>query len=806
MARNDVGKKRRPLVLSRHGRFRFQGGIVTANLLQRGLTMVQAMLVSKELRARIQGRDEITSDELEAIVAQLARDRLGLVLGPEPHAPGAVPVRMRGEDGVLPFSRGTAVRWLVSAGLGPEDAFAVAGQVERWVQGLGRPEVEQGEVDAEAARLLQVSFGPDAARRYRLSGWVRATSRPLILFIGGATGTGKSTLATDLAFRLGIRLVTSTDMVRETMRTVLAPEVVPGLHDHSFRGIVEGGQVLSNPRERVLAGFRQQAAQVAVGIRAVVRRALREGKHMIVEGTHLLPPFDHYLPDDADCSWAGVLLAVPDEREHQRRFVHRGRKAPGRDARTYLDAFQSVRWIHDDLLHLAEENEQVVLAALEPQEGLRATIDLLSRALPVDGVGNVDDVGTDSIRTPREAGPRTLLLVLDGLSDEPNPLLGGETPLAAARPPWLRGLAGTGAQGTIRTGGDDGLPETDRGMRALLGAPEAQQPIGRGLLEALGIGAPLPRSAVVFRGNLATLGTDGAIIDRRAGRIRDGVTELLAGLRDVPLAGGLRGSVLPAHEHRVLVVVRGTGLSDAVSDTDPGSHAPVQRALPCRALQPGPEASRTAEAVEELLAIAARHLRRHALCADRLAQGLHPPNALLVRGAASTDTLPRNRDGRGRGAMVAACPTALGVARACGLDPSTSPKFTGNLDTDLGAKFEAASRLLGHYDFVVVHIKGTDIAAHDRRPLEKRDFLVRVDQALGRFLQEQAPTGLRVVVAADHGTSSRTGDHLPDPVPLLLATWDGAPAEAADFTEASAALGALGALGPGDLRALLDAH
>lgn len=805
MPRPDVGKKRRPYIQSRHGRFRFQSGIVTANLLQRGLTMAQAMLVSKELRTRIAGREELSSDELEALAAVVVRERLGLTLGPEPQVPGPGTVVVLGEEGALPYARGSAVRWLVSAGLGPEEALAVSGQLERWVQSLGRPEVAQSEIDEYAIQLLERGHGADTARRYRLSGWVRSTARPIIVFIGGATGTGKSTLATDLAFRLGIRLITSTDMVRETMRTVLAPEVVPGLHDHSFRGIVQGGQVLSNPRERVLAGFRQQAEQVAVGIRAVVRRALREGKHMIVEGTHLLPPFDAYLPEDADCAWAGVLLAVPHEADHQRRFVTRGRKAPARDARTYLDAFQSVRWVHDDLLHLAEERDQVVLTSLEPQHCLRATIDLLSRALPVDE-GLLGDAGLDSVRLQPEPGPPTLMLVLDGLGDEPNPLLSGLTPLAAARPTWLRALAGNGAQGRIRTGGDDGLPETDQGMRALLGSTGPVRPLGRGLVEALGVGAPLPRGAVVMRGNLATFGPDGSIIDRRAGRIRDGVEDLVAGLRDVPLSGGLRGSILATHEHRVLVVVRGAGLSAAITDTDPGSHAPVMRAQPCRALDGSPEAARTAEAVDELLRLAGRHLRRHPIAAQRETQGLHPPTDLLVRGAASTDDLPRPRESAIRGALIAACPTALGVARACGLQPSTHARFTGNLDTDLGGKFDAAARLLPQYELVVVHIKGTDIAAHDRRPLEKRDFLRAVDGALGKFLQEQAPAGLRVVVAADHGTSSRTGDHLRDPVPLLVASWDGALGESADFHEASAALGALGTLGPGELGALLSAR
>jgi 2,3-bisphosphoglycerate-independent phosphoglycerate mutase len=130
--------------------------------------------------------------------------------------------------------------------------------------------------------------------------------------------------------------------------------------------------------------------------------------------------------------------------------------------------------------------------------------------------------------------------------------------------------------------------------------------------------------------------------------------------------------------------------------------------------------------------------------------------------------------------------------------------MTGNLDTDLHAKFAAAAELLSERHFVAIHIKGTDIAAHDRRPLEKRDMISAVDFELGQFLSQhpKVTDGLRVVVSADHGTSSMTGNHMPDPVPVLVSTWNG-PADPARFDEESAEQGALGLIGPGELSELL---
>ncbi len=797
-------RRKRPMVVSRHGRYRFQTGMVTATLLQRGLDMADAFAIGTELRDKLRGREEITTDELDAEIDALVAARLGdsaVRRGPVTAELVTAGPRIRTTQGLFPFSRGVLLRFLVTAGLDPEEAMTLASRIGRWVSQHGGPEIAEAELEAEVERHLAEEYGEAAARRYRLTGLVRRSPKPVLILIGGATGTGKSTLGTELAFRLGIRLVTSTDMVRETMRTVLPADVVPGLHDHSFRGMFQGGQVLSDPRERVLAGFRQQAAQVAAGIRAVIRRAIREGAHMIVEGTHLVPPFEQYVPPGADVMVTGLIMAVPEEARHRARFPDRAQAQHMRRADDYLEAFQSVRWIHDDLLGAAEKEGSVVVATETLDQTVTAVVEYLSQSLPLTelGAAHPSALAEDD---PEEPAVPTLFVILDGLSDEPNPALGGKTPLEAADTPTLRALAGAGGQGLIATGGPaEEAPETDEGLLALLGFGKQLGPkMGRGLLEALGQGLPLPPGSIVFRGNFASVQSDGLLTDRRAGRIRAGQADLLAELRDVALPGGVRGAIHPGHEHRVVVVLTGGGLSDQVSDTDPGGEAPVQQVLAPRPLDDSPEAARTATALAALLDEAHRHLRTHPLNARRRVAGQFVANCVITRGAAAADARPRPRAGADRTALVSGCTTALGVARAVGLQPATTPAMTGNLDTDLDAKFAAAAELFTDRSFVAVHIKGTDIAAHDRRPLEKRDFIGAVDAALGRFLADRP--GLRVVVSADHGTSSITGNHIAVPVPLLLGTWQG-PGEEADFDERSAARGALGVLQPGELAELL---
>ncbi len=795
------------MVVNRHGRYRFQTGMITASLLRRGLRMKEAVRIARAVRESVAGKSEISGEKLSERVDVLILKHLGKEVAAVAKAATADPGRgvpmIETSRGMFPFSKGVVLRHLGTSGLELEDATALIERLDHWVRGVGDEPLTEQRVHDEVASMLRVAHGDDYVRRYRLTAWGRQSDKPIIILLGGATGVGKSTLAMELAYRLGLVWVVSTDMIRETMRTVISPELAPGLHDHSFRGIVNVGHSLSDPRERVLAGFYRQAAQVRVGVRAVIARAIRENAHIIIEGTHLSPPFRQYVVEHQSAHVAGFLLSVPDESDHRKRFPKREREQGKRPGTTYLDAFQSVRWIHDDLLRIAEDTEAVVLGNDALEDTFADAIAFLSRELPVDEAEPAGDLSETQPAVPEMP---TLLLILDGLSDEPNPALGGKTPLAAAHTPVLQQLAGTGGQGLIVTARREGeSASTDEGILALLGdGDEAPVSLGRGLFEALGKGLPIPSDAVILRGNLATVERDGAIIDRRAGRIRAGVEDLLADLHDVPLAGGLTGRIFAGHEHRVVVMVQGAGLSAAVTDTDPGDEAAVQRTADAMPTDGSPEAGRTAEALRDLLARASERLRNHALNADRIERGLCPANAIITRGA-SMAVRRRNAAERAQGFMVSGCSTALGVARYIGMQTASSQLLTGNLDTDLDAKFGIAAELLKETDFVTVHIKGTDIAAHDRRPLEKRDFISSIDAALGRFLQTQQELSgnLRIVVTADHSTSSLTGNHLPHPVPLLLAQWKADSEEQHEFDEESAAHGALGVLGQGELAELL---
>ena len=191
----------------------------------------------------------------------------------------------------MPFSKGRMAQALVLAGAEPERAYQLALRIEREVTGTGAEEIPIDQLHGMVEEVLAREEGPELVSRYH--GWreVLRLDRPLVLLIGGATGTGKSTLATEIAYRLGISRITSTDAVRQAMRAFFAPELMPELHYSSFDA-AEGLKVpMPDPddEDRALYGFIQQAGQVAVGANAVVERAVLEGLSTVVEGVHVVP-------------------------------------------------------------------------------------------------------------------------------------------------------------------------------------------------------------------------------------------------------------------------------------------------------------------------------------------------------------------------------------------------------------------------------------------------------------------------------------------------------------------------------------
>lgn len=252
----------------------------------------------------------------------------------------------------LPYSKGLTASSLMATGLGPGRSYAVAGKVEQALLALGRDTVSDDELRDLTLEILRREAGDTYAEAYIKWQSVAELNIPLIILIGGATGVGKSTIASQLAYRLGITRVVSTDAVREVLRSAFTPEMFPTLYASSFESDKAVRQPIPHSGDRLIIGFREQAAAVAVGAQALIDRAIDESTDMILEGAHLVPGFLEGVESERAVI-VPLLVTIEDEELHRSHFYRRGRESVTRPQERYLNAFKKIRRIQKYMINSA---------------------------------------------------------------------------------------------------------------------------------------------------------------------------------------------------------------------------------------------------------------------------------------------------------------------------------------------------------------------------------------------------------------------------------------------------------------------
>lgn len=396
---------------------------------------------------------------------------------------------------------------------------------------------------------------------------------------------------------------------------------------------------------------------------------------------------------------------------------------------------------------------------------------------------------------------KAVLVVLDGLGDRRCKSLNWMTPLQAARSPFLDRLAAMGETGLIDVV-SPGLPNgSDTGHLALLGYDPFKYYTGRGPFEALGAGQDLTENDVAFRCNFATVSVDGEVLDRRAGRISTDESRELA--EAIPAMVVDDAEVIFRHtvEHRGVLIMRGEGLSDKVSNVDP--HGRTTKLQPPKPLNESSEAKKTAKILEKYLEKTHQILNNHPINQKRRSNGLPPANYILTRGAGKTPNLPSFRERYGlSAAVVAGGALYKGVCRAAGFDVINVEGATGTVNTNLANKTAAVIESLKTHDFVLLHIKATDTLSHDRKPREKAEMIKRIGSALEK-MYDLIPPDTHLAVTGDHSTPSEIGDHRGDPVPVLICGSQVRGDDVKYFDEISCMKGGLGRIKGVDLMPII---
>ncbi len=277
----------------------------------------------------------------------------------------------------LPFSKGLLASQMMVTGLPPDRAYVVADAVEDRLLDAGRTSLTSEELSQVALETIVEVAGERYGVNFERWRAVEMLEVPLVILIGGATGVGKSTIATQLAARLGIVRVVATDAIREVMRSMLSAALMPTLHISSF----EADRALSEPptkaSDALILGFREQTAAVSVGINALIERAVLERTSIVIEGAHVVPGFF----DTA--SFADRLVAVPfvlgvdDEDRHLMHFASREDAVGARPAARYASGFTNIRRLQRYVKSQALSHGVPVVPNYSFDQALAAVIDLV---------------------------------------------------------------------------------------------------------------------------------------------------------------------------------------------------------------------------------------------------------------------------------------------------------------------------------------------------------------------------------------------------------------------------------------------
>ena len=321
----------------------------------------------------------------------------------EPQPPAGTSGRLRhvtvrdGKAG-LPYSKGLMATSIMASGLPPGRAHHVAEVIEIRLHEAGAESISSKELRELATRVLEDEVGARYAANYQT--WQRAQDRtvPLIVLLGGATGVGKSTIATTVAARLGIVRLVSSDAIREVMRGIFTAEMMPSLHASSFDVASHLREPPAGDIDPVIAGFRSQVRAVSVGITQLIRRAVVEGTDLLIEGAHVLPGYVQ-LPGRSEAIVTQMVVSVDDEQIHRSHFAARSQDARShRQNRNYLDYFAEIRTIQDYIGALAVEHGVPVV----PSYSLDATVSRVMQ-LVVSSLTEATDGGQPVRSNPTEA-------------------------------------------------------------------------------------------------------------------------------------------------------------------------------------------------------------------------------------------------------------------------------------------------------------------------------------------------------------------------------------------------------------------
>jgi len=377
----------------------FLRGILTRSLQDAGLGFHDAYQISTEIRHKLSQSDSgdiiLTTEELKNTIEQFLRDNNKSEIADNYLSSVNVPatIYVKADDGrVSNFSSLQLQHCLEAVGLNIEQASNITSKIYETLLHMEIKEIPSQHIIDTTNQILTKEMDSGIAFRYVC--WTRfiRSNKPLILLIGGTAGCGKSTIATELAHRLEIVRIQSTDMLREVMRMMIPDRLMPVLHCSSFNAWKELPQSDNNTDEDLeddlINGYRAQAELLAVAIEAAIQRALHERVSLIVEGVHVHPSLLDRIQEQHDAIIIPVMLAALKPDELRRRLKGRGQEAPERRSKRYLKHFEAIWKLQIGLLSDADQSPFFIIPNDDKEKAIKNIMQIILDQL----IENCDDI------------------------------------------------------------------------------------------------------------------------------------------------------------------------------------------------------------------------------------------------------------------------------------------------------------------------------------------------------------------------------------------------------------------------------
>ncbi len=294
----------------------------------------------------------------------------------------------------LPFSKGILASSISVTGLDIVTAHNIALDIQKYFQKNKISTISLDELRALAFRFIKEEISLEYAERYLLWQSIGKLKKPTIILIGGATGVGKSTIATLIANRLNITRVASTDAIREVMRASVSEKLIRPLRGSSYNAYMNMTLPPSGV-EPVILGFREQVLAVNVGIEAIIKRSVEEKSDIVIEGAHVVPGYLDLEEYSAGAIVQQIVISVPDPDIHKGHFTKRTIETQGsRPMKRYIEHLDKIIMIQGYIEELANKHKINIIQNYNLDDTVNVVLELIFQRVKKE----FEEVGTQYTR------------------------------------------------------------------------------------------------------------------------------------------------------------------------------------------------------------------------------------------------------------------------------------------------------------------------------------------------------------------------------------------------------------------------